>query len=226
LDRYALEAALSIRGTHGGKVIVVSMGPPQAKENLVETLALGADEAIHLCDMAFAGADTLATAHTLAAAIRRIGDVDLVFCGSHSTDGSSSQVGPQLAEALGFVHVVQTRSIELQGRQAIVQSVLDNQRLTVQMELPALFTMAKGANPPRRVSLLGIVAARKKPLLTWGLSDLGLSPSEAGAAASPTSIADIIPVKYARTCDYLDGSCQEMVEVLVSRLRGLGVLKA
>jgi electron transfer flavoprotein beta subunit len=225
LDRHALQAALGIKSRHGGKVLVISMGPPQARDNLVEALALGADEAIHLCDMAFAGADTLATAHTLASAIRRIGDVDLLLCGSHSSDGSSSQVGPQLAEALDIAHVVQACLIELQERRVLVHSILDSQRLTVSANLPVLITVTKAINTPRRVSLFGIVAARQKPVHTWTLADLGLSPSETGAAASPTCIADIIPVKYARMGERLNGSSEEMVEVLVNRLRGLGALK-
>lgn len=226
LDRNALEAALGLRGALGGKVFVVSMGPPQARENLVEALAMGADEAIHLCDMAFAGADTLATARTMAAAIQRLPDVGLVLCGAHSTDGSSGQVGPQLAEAMGIAHIVQASSVEVRDGRVVAQSELDNLRLSVEAALPALVTVTKTINKPRRVSLLGIVAARQKPVHTWRLADLDLPASEMGASGSPTCIADIIPVKYDRRGERLDGSAEEAAGVLIRRLRALGVLSA
>ena len=98
-DVRALLKAIELRAAHGGEVVVVTMGPPQAREALVECLALGADRALHLCDRAFAGADTLATARALAAALR--GEAfDLILCGRNSVDAETGQVGPELAELL------------------------------------------------------------------------------------------------------------------------------
>ena len=109
-DENAIEAALQLREAHGGKVTVITMGPPQAEEALRHAIAMGADEAILLTDAAFRGSDTLATSYTLAAAVRKLacpprGDVDLVLCGKQAIDGDTGQVGPGLAERLGFPQV-------------------------------------------------------------------------------------------------------------------------
>ena len=104
VDENAIEAALKLREKFSGKVTAISMGPPQAKEVLEWALTLGADEAILLCDRAFAAGDTLATAYVLAAGIKEICPVDIIFCGNEAADGATQQVGPQLAELLGYPH--------------------------------------------------------------------------------------------------------------------------
>ncbi|MCR4402775.1 MAG: electron transfer flavoprotein subunit beta/FixA family protein [Firmicutes bacterium] len=111
-DMYAIEEALRIRERHGGKVTVITMGPPQAEEALRQALALGADEAVLLSDRAFAGADTLATSYTLAKAIEKSGGFDLIVCGKQASDGDTAQVGPEVAENLDIPHVTYVRRIE------------------------------------------------------------------------------------------------------------------
>ena len=105
LDLYAIEEALRLKEEFGGTIVSLSMGPPQAEQAMREALALGCDEAILLTDRIFAGADTWATAYTLACAIRKLGDYDIVLCGLKTTDGDTAQVGPELAEELGIPHV-------------------------------------------------------------------------------------------------------------------------
>src|SRR6056297_553406 len=104
-DRNALEAAVQLKEEHGGTVIVLSMGPPQAKDALKECLSVGADEAYLVSDKAFSGADTLATSYTLAAAIKKIGNYDLIICGKQAIDGDTAQVGPEIAEHLDIAQV-------------------------------------------------------------------------------------------------------------------------
>src|SRR5579883_1758914 len=116
LDVYALTEALRLRERHGGEVIALTMGPPQAHSALATALAMGADRAIHLNDRAFGGADTLATARALAATIRREG-CDLVLCDRHSIDAETSQVGPEVAEMLDMPQVSAIRHLELQQAQ-------------------------------------------------------------------------------------------------------------
>src|SRR5258708_2875621 len=116
LDVYALTEAIHLRDLHGGEVIALTMGPPQARTALATALAMGADRAIHLNDRAFGGSDTMATARALAAAIQREG-CDLVFCGRHSIDAETSQVGPEIAEMLGIPQVSAIQHIELQQTQ-------------------------------------------------------------------------------------------------------------
>ncbi len=104
-DTYALEEGVRLKEKQGGKVTVISMGPPQALDMLREAISLGADEAILLSDSAFAGADTYATAFTLAAAVKKLGRVDLIICGRQSTDGDTAQVGPEMSEMLNVPFV-------------------------------------------------------------------------------------------------------------------------
>lgn len=111
-DMYAIEEALRIREKHGGKVTIITMGPPQAEEALRQALALGGDEAVLLSDRAFAGADTLATSYTLAKAIEKLGGFDLIICGKQASDGDTAQVGPEVAENLDIPHVTYVRKIE------------------------------------------------------------------------------------------------------------------
>ena len=124
-DLYALEAALRLKDSVGGKVTLLSMGPPQAETALREALSLGADEAVLLCDRAFAGADTWATSYTLSQAVRKIGQFDLVVCGKQAIDGDTAQVGPGLAERLDIPHVAFVRKAELAGSALAVERLSD-----------------------------------------------------------------------------------------------------
>jgi electron transfer flavoprotein beta subunit len=149
-DAYAIEEALRIRESAGGKVTVLSMGIPAVAEMLKETIALGADEAVLLSDRAFAGADTLATAYALSMGIQKIGACDLVICGKQATDGDTAQVGPSLAERMGIPHTTCVRKIE-----EIREGYIRCQRMTedgyevIEMPLPALITVVKEINEPR-----------------------------------------------------------------------------
>ena len=104
-DRQALETALILKDTSGAKVTVVSMGTPQATDILKEAIAMGADDAVLISDRALAGSDTLATSVALAAAVRKVGECDLVLCGKQAIDGDTAQVGPEMAEHLGIPQV-------------------------------------------------------------------------------------------------------------------------
>ena len=112
-DKNALEAALKIKDEKGAKVVVVSMGPMQAKEALLEALAMGADSAYLISDRKFGGSDTWATATILAAAIEKIGDYDLIICGRQAIDGDTAQVGPEIAEFLNIPQVTYAKELEL-----------------------------------------------------------------------------------------------------------------
>src|SRR5258707_4905995 len=112
LDVYAVSEAIRLRERYGGEVIAITMGPPQAHEALATALAMGADRAIHLCDRAFGGADTAATARTLALAIQRE-HADLILCGRHSIDAEAAQVGPEIAEMLGIPQISAILSIDV-----------------------------------------------------------------------------------------------------------------
>ncbi|MEO8605825.1 MAG: electron transfer flavoprotein subunit beta/FixA family protein, partial [bacterium] len=140
-DIRALLKAVELRALHGGEVVVVTMGPPAAREALAECLALGADRAVHLCDRAFAGADTLATARALAAALRREA-FDLVLCGRNSVDAETGQVGPQVAELLDWPQITIARTLVLDtaSRTLTAERETDAGIDVVSAPLPALVT--------------------------------------------------------------------------------------
>ena len=125
-DSYALEEGVRLKEKYGGKVTAISMGPAQAVDMLKEAISLGADEAVLLSDKAFAGADTWATAYTLAGAVKKLGQIDLVICGRQSTDGDTAQVGPEMAEMLGAAFVAYVGRIEeIAGSRMRVKRMID-----------------------------------------------------------------------------------------------------
>jgi electron transfer flavoprotein beta subunit len=227
LDRHALEAALQIRERLGGRIRTISMAPPFAAEVLRETLAWGADEALLLTDRAFAGADTLATAYVLATGIRRWGMPDLVLCGAESVDGSTGQVGPQLAYFLGFAHLTYVRRLEEVTPERIVAHWwLEGGYARVEVRLPAVLTVTREANRPRGMSLMGVVQARNRPLHVWTAAELApdLELSACGLAGSPTQMGEIWMPQSGRRQERLVGDAQEVVQALLERLRALAVL--
>ena len=152
-DLNALEMALQVRERYGGRVMVVTMGPPQAAEVLRAALYRGADQVVLLTDRKFAGSDTLATSYVLQAAVRKLAPYDLVFCGRQAIDGDTAQVGPQVAEKLGLPQITYADAIvNLQGDEIVAQRALDSGVEVVAGALPCLLTVVGSANQPRPVS--------------------------------------------------------------------------
>ena len=152
-DLNALEMALNFKERYGGQVTVLSMGPMQAANVLREALYRGADQVILLSDRKFAGADTQATSYTLKCAVRKLGDVDLVFCGRQAIDGDTAQVGPQVAEKLHIPQITYAESIvEMDEDGIIVNRAFDLGSELVKCTLPCLLTVVGSANQPRPAS--------------------------------------------------------------------------
>jgi electron transfer flavoprotein alpha subunit len=225
LDVYALTAAIHLRTQHGGEVIALTMGPPQAHSALAAALAMGADRAIHLNDRAFGGADTLATARALAATIRRE-RCDLVFCGRHSIDAETSQVGPEIAELLDIPQVSAIQHIELQQTQnawlAQVRRETDEGNETLRVALPALFTAAEKLNEGIWPDEQAIQAAGewRERYTTLGAVDLAIDLSQLGQAGSPTWVASVEPDLYSRAGRIINETEPgRAVELLLADLR-------
>ena len=158
-DLNALEMALQVKEQHGGRVTVLTMGPPRASEVLREALYRGADQVILFTDRKTAGSDTLATSYALKCAVERIGSYDLIFCGRQAIDGDTAQVGPQVAEKLGLPQITYAESIEaLEGGEIVVQRALPLGVETVQCRLPCLLTVVGSANKPRPPSARRMLA--------------------------------------------------------------------
>lgn len=198
-DVRALLRAVELRATTGGEVVVLTMGPPQAAEALDFCLALGADRAVHLCDPAFAGADTLATARTLARALERIAP-DVVLLGRYSVDAETSQVGPELAELLGLPQLLAAHRLDIDAgaRRATAECETDDGYLTATATLPVVVTAAEDLAAERFPKKADREAAAAKPRATWTRADLGGSESDYGSAGSPTWVADVRAVPAAR----------------------------
>lgn len=222
LDRQALEVALRLKETRGGRVTVLAMAPPETASTLRQALAMGADEAYLLSDKAFAGADTLATARVLARGIDRLGGADLVLCGDQSPDGATSQVPPQLAQLLGLPCLSHVVGLEFSGTGELVAQVdLGRTRVTARAGLPLLIATARGVCTPRYVSTMGILAARNRPLVTWDHADLGLAPDDVGLAGSPTRPLRVYAAERRhRRAQMVEGSPAEVAARILEILGG------
>lgn len=227
MDNNATELALNIKEQHGGEVIAISMGPPQAEEVLRQALAMGADDAYLLTDRAFAGADTLATSHTLALAIKKIlkdnGEDKkyLVICGTQAIDGDTAQVGPELAEELGIPQITYVQKLELKGDKVIVERVFRTEEIVIiESELPALVSVLKELNSPRFPTMKGIVDAhQEKDVKYLSANDLNADKANIGLTGSQTEVFKIfIPEKKGEHV-ILEGSIEEMVQQLCNNLK-------
>jgi electron transfer flavoprotein beta subunit len=224
-DKNAVEEAILQREKHGGKVTVVTMGPPQAAEALKECLAVGADEVVHLSDMAFGGSDTLATGKALAAAARKIGDYDLILCGKQATDGDTAQVGPEMAEFLGLPQVTNVVKLDVEGDTATIKREEDCGYSVFSAKLPLVITVTKVINEPRLPSIKGRMKANRAAILVWTAADIGVTREDVGLAASPTRVAKIFNMTQRGQGEIIkDTEADAAAKTLVEKLLDVGLL--
>ncbi len=220
VDENAIEEALRLREKYSGTVTAISMGPPQAKEVLDWALTLGADEAILLCDRAFAAADTLATAYVLAAGIKAICPVDIIFCGNEAADGATQQVGPQIAELLGFPHISNVSELIVnQDKTAVAKRVIEYGHLKIEANLPVLISVSREINQARTATAEGIMSLMDKVFRTWSLEDIEVDEKNIGLKGSPTRVGKVYEQKIERQRLILEGSPEEMVNTAIDKLR-------
>jgi electron transfer flavoprotein alpha subunit len=217
-DRRAITQAVALVKERGGEVVVFTMGPPQAREALVECLAVGADRAVHLEDRAFAGSDTLATARALALALKHEsagGEFDLILCGKYSIDSETGQVGPEVAELLDIPHVSGATGIESKDDQLIVTRETDEGLETIEVPRPCLLTAAERLIRPAKVKDPEMEAARSKPISLVRAADLSDDLAMFGVAGSPTSVSEIYELRSERHCQFV--SPEELMKILAER---------
>ncbi|MBC9785598.1 electron transfer flavoprotein subunit beta/FixA family protein [Heliobacterium chlorum] len=196
-DVHALEEALTIRDRLGGRVTVLTMGPPQATDSLRKAISYGADHAILLTDRAFAGSDTLATSYILAGALNQLMNrepLDLILCGKQAIDGDTAQVGPGIASRLGWpllTYVTKVDGIEPTNHVIQVQRKIEVGREVVRCQLPALITVVKEINEIRYAPLPDLIRAAHYPVEVWTNAELGLDASQLGLKGSPTWVNKI-----------------------------------
>lgn len=193
-DLNALEAGLQIKERLGGFVTVISMGPRQAESSLKDAIARGADRAILLTDPRLAGADTIATAKALSAAIRKLGGFDLILCGEKTVDGDTGQVGPEVAELLGIPHAAYVCEIKevAKDRIKVVSDMGD--KYLYELELPALLTVTRELNSPRLPTLKDLLRAKRAKIEIWTADDLSdyVSVDQLGFQGSRTRVVKVV----------------------------------
>lgn len=223
-DLFAVEAALRLKDACGARVTAVTMGPPQAEEALRDTLSRGVDDALLLSDRAFAGADTWATAGTLAAAVRKIGDVDLIFCGKQAVDGDTAQVGPELATILDIPYATLVKDFELlEGGHLKAVRRTDEGTEIWKLPLPALVTVLRDVGNPRVPSLKHKMRAKKADIPVWGPEDLGLDPDAVGLSGSYTQVVRVFSPPRRSDRILIQGAVEEQVEQLYRYLKEVKV---
>jgi electron transfer flavoprotein beta subunit len=224
-DTYALEEGVRIKEKHGGKVTVITMGPPQAEAALREAISLGADEAVLLSDRAFAGADTWATAFTLSQAVKKLGGADLVICGRQTIDGDTGQVGPEMAEMLGFAFIAYVSQVEeIKDGQLRVRRLIEEGHEVIEAGLPAVITVSKEINVPRLPSLRGIARSRSAQIPVLGITELEVDPDRVGLAGSSTQVIKVFFPQRVCQGEIMTGSPESQVEQLIDKLKGASLI--
>ncbi len=224
-DENAIEAALRVRGAVGGKITAISLGNNLTRDVIKKPLSVGSDELVLLEDPAFEGGDSWATANALAAAIKKVGKFDLIFCGRQSADWNAGQVGLGLAEILGIPAVSVVRKVEVTGNKVKVERAARDGYEVVEVEMPALLTITSEFGDLRYAALKGIMAAAKKQPIVWKPADIGLEPSQVGATARRARLAKLFqPVKETK-CEIVGGDTPaEAGATLAVRLREAKIL--
>lgn len=191
-DSYAIETAVrlkeKIKDTH---ITAISMGPPQAVEILKKAISMGVDDGFLVSDRKFAGADTVATSRTLAAAIKeKISDVDLIICGQFATDGDTAQTGPSIAQHLDFAQVTYVKEITgYKDNILTVKREVEDGVETLNVKLPAVLCMLKTDYEPRRPLISGFVKAHEAKIKSYSMEDINLLAEEVGMKGSPTYVS-------------------------------------
>jgi len=227
-DEFALEEALLTRENYDGDIIVFSMGPDKAVDVLRNALALTANEVHLLNDAAFAGSDTFATASVLAAAIKKAGDIDVIFCGKQSTDGNTGVVGAELAAILGvsqLTYVSKVREIDAANKKIVVERAIEGGIEVVEAKLPAVVSVIKGINEPRLPNLMGIRKAGKVEIPKWSADDIGIDKGKVGAAGASTKVVEIAVPPPRSAGEVLKGEAEEIAAIVVDKLLDLKVIK-
>jgi electron transfer flavoprotein beta subunit len=227
-DEFALEEALLTREKYDGEIVAITMGPEKATDVLRNALALTANEVHRLSDDLFAGSDTFATSYVLASAIKKVGDVDVVFCGKQSTDGNTGVVGAELASLLGFsqlTYVSKVRSIDAANKKIVVERAIEGGVEVVEAKLPAIVSVIKGINEPRLPNLMGIRKAAKIEIPQWNADELGVDKGKVGTAGSSTKVVEIAVPPPRGAGEILKGELEEVAATVVDKLIDMKVIK-
>ena len=220
-DMYAIEEAIRLKERFGGKVSIITMGPPQADSALREAISMGADDGYLVCDRAFAGSDTWATSYTLAGAIKKLGQFDLIICGKQASDGDTAQVGPGISTHLNIPQVTYVKKVEeATDKMMRVERMLEEGFEIIETPLPALLTVVKEINEPRIPSLKGLMRAKSAKITMFTQKELDLDPQQIGLCGSPTQVVKIFTPTPRVGGQILKGEIPEIARQLVELIKG------
>ncbi|MCI2062373.1 MAG: electron transfer flavoprotein subunit beta/FixA family protein [Eubacteriaceae bacterium] len=227
-DANALEEALKLKDKYPDTFItVISMGPPQAKDLLIECLAMGADEGILLSDRAVGGSDTWATSNALAAVIRKIGDFDIIFGGRQAIDGDTAQVGPQIAEKLNLPQVTYVQKFELSDdmKTVTVERNMEDGYEVIKLQTPCMLTCIKELNEPRYMSIDKLFGIKPEAIKVWSAADVEVDLNTVGLEASPTNVfRSFTPAPKGKGITVAGDSPKELADNLLIGLKGKHVI--
>ena len=224
-DENAVEAALRVKDAQGGKITAISLGINLLRDVVKKPLSMGADELVLLEDEAFVEGDSWSTAYALAMAIKKIGEYDLIFCGRQAADWDSGQVGSGIAEILGLPSVTLAKKIEIVDGKARVERVTADGYDVIEVSLPALITVSNELGEPRYATLKQIMAAGKIQPIVCKPADIGVEPSQLGAAGRRSKMLRLYqPVREVK-CEIMEGETPEEAAVnLALKLREAKIL--
>lgn len=227
-DEYAVETALRLKEKNPGTTVtVITMGPPQAKEVLKRSIAMGVDAAILVSDKKFAGADTQATSRTLAQAVKtQVSDFDLILCGQYAIDGDTAQTGPSIAEHLGLPQITYVKEVEATADNSVIgKRETEEGYQRVEMKLPGVICMLKCDYEPRLPSIKGMMKVKKTEIPEISLEGLGLDPSQVGIKGSPTYVSKAFRPAQREAGEVINiGDSREAARVLLEKLKNDKVL--
>jgi electron transfer flavoprotein beta subunit len=228
-DENAVEAGLQLKDEVGGKLTVVSLATRPAEEvmrDLKQALAMGSDEAILLDDPAFSGGDSWSTAYSLARAIEKVGEYDLVLCGLQAADWDGGQVGLGIAEFLGLPAATYVTKIEPGEGCVRARRVIEDGHELLELPTPCLLTVASDEGlTPRIAPLPGIIRAKKHKIPVWSASDLNADASMVGAAGAKTSLRGLALPDFEGVCEFIEGEdSRQAASMLTERLKAEGIL--
>ena len=218
MDEYAIEEALRLQEAHGGEVVILTVGPDRATESIRKALSMGPDSAVHVVDDALHGSCAVGTSKVLAAAIARQ-EADLVICGAESTDGRVQVMPHMIAERLGIAALTGARKLTVDGTSLTIERQTDEGYEVVTASTPALVSVWDTINDPRYPSFKGIMAAKKKPLQTLSLGDLGIAAGEVGFDGATSTVVEHSkrpPRQAGNKIDAGDDGGSKLVEYLAS----------
>ena len=224
-DKNAVEEAVRLREKYGGRVIAITMGPIDSQEVLREALAMGADEAVLLCDDAFEGSDPHATVTVLEAAITKILDYDMILCGAYSDDLYAFQIGPRIAEVCNLPQITYATRISIEGRRVIAERDIEFEKQTVEAKLPCLITVLPELNDPRTPSSDDWTTASRKRITVWDAADLSLTEDEVGFNGSLIDVLRSTRFSVSKKPVVLQGEEQEVIVKIVDILKREDVLR-